>query len=92
MLASYSLDRIQIHDVAVTQDSQRMLCVGVLLASGDGLKPKKSRAEKQILGENFVVTLLYAIDPVVQCITSTRRRLKSMWKIDLNWWYLTEVY
>lgn len=58
VLQSYSLDRINIHDVAVTADSHRMLCVGVLLASSDGLKPKRSRAEKQILGERFWTALL----------------------------------
>ena len=50
-IQTYRLDRMSIHDVAVTQDSSRMLCVGVLLASADGLKPKRSRAEKQILGK-----------------------------------------
>ena len=44
---------MNIHDVAVTHDSHRMLCVGVLLLSADGLKPKKSRAEKQIIVYNF---------------------------------------
>lgn len=39
-----------IHDVAVTQDCQRMLCVGSLIASAEGLQPSKSRAEKQIIG------------------------------------------
>lgn len=41
-----------IHDVAVTENSARMLCVGTLTASSDGLKPSKSRAEKQIIGES----------------------------------------
>lgn len=40
-----------IHDVAVTSNSARMLCVGTLTASSEGLKPSKSRAEKQIIGE-----------------------------------------
>ena len=40
-----------LHDVAVTMNSQRMLCVGTLTASADGLQPKKSRAEKQIIGQ-----------------------------------------
>lgn len=42
------------HDVAVTQDNLRMLCVGTLNASSDGLQPSKSRAEKQILSKNYV--------------------------------------
>jgi hypothetical protein len=52
VLAQYHLDRMKLHDVAVTQDRQRMLCVGVLMASEDGLQPKRCKAEKQILGKN----------------------------------------
>lgn len=39
-----------LHDVTVTQDSVRIVCVGTLMASADGLHPSKSRAEKQIIG------------------------------------------
>lgn len=50
-LDQYHLQRMILHDVAVTVNSQRMLCVGTLTASADGLQPKRSRAEKQIIGE-----------------------------------------
>ena len=49
-----------VHDVAVTQDCQRMLVVGTLTASQDGLHPSKSRAEKQIIGKSLFI--LYKID------------------------------
>lgn len=48
----YHFDRMTMHDVAVTEDGRRMLCVGTLNASGDGLQPSKSRAEKQIISED----------------------------------------
>ncbi|KAJ3554822.1 hypothetical protein NM688_g2905 [Phlebia brevispora] len=75
VLDSYNTDRITIHDVAVTEDAQRMLCVGVLLASADGYKPKKSRAEKQILVYNFDKKEVESRVPVlhdVRDITLTR--------------------
>lgn len=56
------MDRMVVHDVAVTEDSHRMLCVGVLLASADGLKPKKSRAEKQILSMFSTIACIYISD------------------------------
>ena len=52
ILDQYHLHRMILHDVAVTVDSHRMLCVGTLTASVDGLQPKKSRAEKQIIGQS----------------------------------------
>ena len=48
--ATYHFERLIIHDVAITQDQARMVCVGTMTASMDGLHPSKCRAEKQILG------------------------------------------
>lgn len=47
-----------LHDVAITQDQQRMLCVATLTASPDGLKPSMSREEKQIIGKSVLPTAL----------------------------------
>lgn len=47
---------MQIHDVAITPDCARMLCVGSLVASEEGLQPDKSRSEKQIVGMFVVQT------------------------------------
>lgn len=55
-----------LHDVAVTPDNKRMLCVGTLTASQDGLQPKKSRAEKQIIGQCLISlrrVLLHSFSP-----------------------------
>ncbi|KAH8103027.1 WD40 repeat-like protein [Cristinia sonorae] len=52
-LDTYHFERMIVHDVAVTQDSHRMLVVGTLTASQDGLHPSKSRAEKQIIVYNL---------------------------------------
>ena len=49
-----------LHDVAVTHNRERMLCVGTLTASADGLQPKKCRAEKQILGEWHRVSMMHS--------------------------------
>lgn len=40
-----------LHDVAITEDQHRMLCVATLTASPDGFKPSMSREEKQIIGQ-----------------------------------------
>ena len=68
MLDTYHFDRMVLHDIAVTQDCQRMLCVGTLMASRDGLHPSKSRAEKQIIGMSTSYTikltlLIYYVQP-----------------------------
>ena len=60
MLDTYHFDRMVLHDIAVTQDCQRMLCVGTLMASRDGLHPSKSRAEKQIIGTSTSCYQAYA--------------------------------
>ncbi|OBZ67864.1 hypothetical protein A0H81_12273 [Grifola frondosa] len=52
-LGTYHFERMVLHDVAVTQDSRRMVCVGTLTASSDGFHPSKSRAEKQIIVYNM---------------------------------------
>lgn len=51
VLDTYHFERLVIHDVAVTQDGQRLLGVGTLLSSGDGLQPSRCRAEKRIICE-----------------------------------------
>ena len=43
MLQAFTFDRMILHDVAITNDQQRMLCVATLTASPDGLKPSMSR-------------------------------------------------
>ena len=53
VLATYHFERLIIHDVAITQDQARMVCVGTMTASMDGLHPSKCRAEKQILGKQW---------------------------------------
>lgn len=50
-----------LHDVAVTQDSVRMVCVGTLTASSDGLHPSKCRAEKQIIGQHICTLYMFLL-------------------------------
>jgi hypothetical protein len=40
-----------LHDVAVTPTAERLLAVGTLRESPEGLQPSKSRAEKRIIGQ-----------------------------------------
>ena len=58
VLDQYHFDRMILHDVAVTHDRLRMLCVGTLTSSHEGLQPSKSRAEKQIIGTRPVTLSL----------------------------------
>ncbi|KAI0074084.1 WD40 repeat-like protein [Panus rudis PR-1116 ss-1] len=53
ILDQYKFERLSVHDVAVTQDSRRMLCVASLTESPNQLQPSKSRAEKQIIVYNL---------------------------------------
>ena len=50
ILDQYNFGQMKLHDVAVTPDSLRLLGVGPLLKSPDGLQPSKSRVEKQLVG------------------------------------------
>ncbi|KAG8913886.1 hypothetical protein FRC00_001337 [Tulasnella sp. 408] len=47
--ADHIFERLDIHDVAVTQDEQRMILVATLHSLKDDLKPSKSKAEKRII-------------------------------------------
>lgn len=49
-VATYVFDNLDIHDVAVTPDEQRLLGVGTLIRSPNGLNPRMSKGEKRIVG------------------------------------------
>ncbi|KAI5118541.1 hypothetical protein M0805_008482 [Coniferiporia weirii] len=53
IIETYTFQRMILHDVAITNDQQRMLCVATLTASPHGLKPSVSREEKQIIVYNL---------------------------------------
>jgi hypothetical protein len=44
------LDRLELQDVAMTLDEERMLGVATLVASKGGLQPSMSRSEKRVVG------------------------------------------
>ncbi|KZV65320.1 WD40 repeat-like protein [Peniophora sp. CONT] len=50
---TFHFDRLKIHDVSVTPDGLRMLGVGKLLSTQEGLKPSTCRDEKQIISYNI---------------------------------------
>ena len=49
-IATYMFDNMELHDVAVTPDEQRLLGVGTLVRSPCGLNPRMSKEEKRIVG------------------------------------------
>lgn len=49
-VATYVFDNMDLHNVAVTPDEQRFLCVGSLMSSPNGLNPRMSKEEKRIVG------------------------------------------
>ena len=49
-VATYVFDNMELHDVAVTPDGQRLLGVGTLVRSPGGLNPRMSKEEKRIVG------------------------------------------
>ncbi|CCL98725.1 uncharacterized protein FIBRA_00730 [Fibroporia radiculosa] len=97
ILDTYSFDRMLLHDVAVTQDCRRMLCVGTLLTSRDGLRPSKSRAEKQIIAYNLnrkhienrvpvlhdVRDITLARDDQVALVSYENKAPPQLWKLDM---------
>ncbi|OCH89316.1 WD40 repeat-like protein [Obba rivulosa] len=97
VLDTYHFDRMTLHDVAVTQDGQRMLCVGTLMASGDGLHPSKSRAEKQIIAYNLdkkeidnrvpvlhdVRDITLAKNDQVALVSYENKAPPQLWKIEM---------
>lgn len=65
ILDQYHLERMRLHDVAVTPDSVRFLAVGPLLSSQDGLIPRKSRAEKRLIVYNMETCKIENQTPVL---------------------------
>lgn len=49
-VATYVFDNMDLHNVAVTPDEQRLLGVGALISSPNGLHPRMSKEEKRIVG------------------------------------------
>lgn len=60
ILDQYNFGSMKLHDVAVTPDGLRLIGVGPLLASPNGLQPSKSRAEKRLVGECSGSILTYS--------------------------------
>ncbi|KAI8972801.1 WD40 repeat-like protein [Trametes punicea] len=96
VLATYHFDRMILHDVAVTQDGVRMVCVGTLTASADGYHPSKCRAEKQIIAYNMVkqeienrVPVLHEVRDItlarndqVALVSYENKAPPQLWKLD----------
>ncbi|KAM5543424.1 hypothetical protein V8D89_002675, partial [Ganoderma adspersum] len=96
VLATYHFERLIIHDVAITQDQARMVCVGTMTASMDGLHPSKCRAEKQILVYNMEtekienrVPVLHEVRDItlarndhVALVSYENKAPPQLWKLD----------
>lgn len=78
VLDTHHFERLMMHDISVTQDGQRIIGVGTLLSSGDGLQPSRCRAEKRIICGypcSFECWTLFTI--AAQHIIWIGKRLKS---------------
>ncbi|KAL0577193.1 hypothetical protein V5O48_004791 [Marasmius crinis-equi] len=76
LLGEYDFGNIRLHDVAVTPDCVRLLGVGPLLVSPDGLHPSRSRVEKRLVVYNMETKQIESTTPVlneVKDITLARR-------------------
>ena len=49
-VATYVFDNMDLHNVAVTPNEQRLIVVGILMYSPNGLNPRMSKEEKRIAG------------------------------------------
>ncbi|KAG6888956.1 hypothetical protein C0992_006949 [Termitomyces sp. T32_za158] len=65
ILDQYDFGHVRLHDVAVTPDSLRLIGVGPLLESPDGLQPSKSRVEKRLVVYNMGTNLVENQTPVL---------------------------
>ncbi|KAJ8082886.1 hypothetical protein PM082_008743 [Marasmius tenuissimus] len=65
VLGEFYFGSIRLHDVAVTPDCTRLLGVGPLLVSPDGLRPSKSRAEKRLVVYNMETKQVESATPVL---------------------------
>lgn len=77
----HELDRLDLHDVAVTPDEERMLGVAILLSTKGGLQPTLSRAEKRIVVYNLKEKKIENLVPVldeVRDITISRNGLSAL--------------
>ncbi|KAG7095415.1 hypothetical protein E1B28_006164 [Marasmius oreades] len=65
VLGEFHFGSIRLHDVAVTPDRIRLLGVGPLLMSPDGLRPSKSRVEKRLVVYNMETRQIESATPVL---------------------------
>ncbi|KAG0697744.1 WD40-repeat-containing domain protein [Suillus ampliporus] len=64
VLDSYHFGRIQLHNVAVTPDGQRLLGVGPLLSAPNGMHPSRTtRVEKRIIGKWYACPHAVSLTP-----------------------------
>lgn len=61
VLDQYDFGNMKLLDVAITPDASRLVGVGPLLRSPDGLQPSKSRVEKRLIGM-LVVNIFCSFD------------------------------
>ncbi|KAF9063012.1 hypothetical protein BDP27DRAFT_1335856 [Rhodocollybia butyracea] len=65
ILGTYNFGSMKLQDVAVTPDCTRLLGVGPLLSSPDGLHPSKSRVEKRLTVYNMETDQIEHTTPVL---------------------------
>ncbi|KAG2136417.1 WD40-repeat-containing domain protein [Suillus clintonianus] len=98
VLDSYHFGRIQLHNVAVSPDGQRLLGVGPLLAAPNGLHPSRTtRVEKRIIVFNIETRAFENQTPVVNdvrditmskrggnvLVSFERKTPPQLWKMEL---------
>ncbi|KAE9402799.1 WD40 repeat-like protein [Gymnopus androsaceus JB14] len=94
VLGTYNFEGIKLQSVAVTPDGARLLGVGPLLLSPDGLQPSKSRAEKRLTIYNMNTGQIEHTTPVLNDVKdvtlarNTRNDLVALappqlWKLEI---------
>ncbi|KAJ7598511.1 quinon protein alcohol dehydrogenase-like superfamily [Mycena floridula] len=77
VLAQYHFGKMVLHDVAVTSDGVRLLGVGTLSESPNGLKPSKSRVEKRLVAFNTETGSIEHQTPVLNNVRNISLSHKS---------------
>ncbi|KAI0075655.1 WD40 repeat-like protein [Panus rudis PR-1116 ss-1] len=97
MQAKHRFEQLTVHDISITRDGQRLLCIGTLRATKDELYPTK-RPERQILMYNLAkheieyrVPTLYEVSKIsitqndrLALVSYDGKTPAQLWHIDAN--------
>ncbi|KAG9123055.1 hypothetical protein FRC07_000300 [Ceratobasidium sp. 392] len=80
--STYWLDRLQVWDAAMTPDNERVVVVATLVQTARGCKPRKSRAQKQILLYNLKNRQIESPVPLMQEARNVTLQILTLYVLE----------